>query len=87
MDKARLDALKEDQAAVAEMLDSRGWRVLENLVRQVQRQATHDLKISKEPQELFQAQGVLAAFEKMWGAVDALRNADETALIAMIEEE
>ena len=83
----RLVAVLEDQAALQEMLRSRGWKVVEGIVRQVQRLATSVLKQEKEPQALFQAQGTLIAFERMWSTTEQLRDASEEDLVKMIEEE
>ena len=82
----RLSALKADQDHLKDLMDSAGWAVLEGMIRQVQRQATSTLKTEKEPQALFQAQGVLRSFETLWTSLEALRDADEETLKQMISE-
>lgn len=85
MDKdPKLEALKQDRMYLQDLLDQQGWKVVEGLVRQIQAQATSVLKADKEPQALFQAQGLLLAFEKLWGSIEALRDADDDELKAMI---
>lgn len=83
----RLVALKQDRTYLQDLLDQPGWAVLEGLIREVQRQATSALKKDKEPQALFQAQGVLRAFEEMWTSLEALKNASDEALALMIPQE
>lgn len=85
MDKdPKLEALKQDRSYLQDLLDQQGWKVVEGLVEQIQAQATSTLKADKEPQALFQAQGLLLAFEKLWGSIEALRDADDDELQAMI---
>ena len=89
MDKEnpRLVALKQDRGYLQDLLDQPGWAVLAGLIREVQHQATQSLKKDKEPQALFQAQGVLRAFEEMWASLEALKNASEEVLALMIPQE
>ena len=85
MDKdPKLEALKQDRSYLQDLLDQQGWKVVEGLVRQIQAQATSVLKADKEAQALFQAQGLLQAFEKLWGSIEALRDANDDELKAMI---
>jgi len=83
----RLLALKADQQALQELWDSQGWAVVVGLVQQIQRQATSVLKKDKEPQALFQAQGVLRAFEEMSSSIEILKDANEDVLAMMIPKE
>jgi hypothetical protein len=84
--KARWEALKKDRSDLQDLLDQPGWPVLQGLIRERQREATGTLKGEKEPQALFQAQGVLRAFENMGGDIEEITNASDETLLAMIEK-
>jgi hypothetical protein len=88
MDKQdpRMVSLLDDQGRLQDLLDSPGWKVVEGLVRTIQHQETQVLKTAREPQLLFQAQGVLLSFERLWSSMEQLRDATEDDLKQMIAE-
>jgi len=83
----RFLALLQEQADLQDLVDSRGWKVVEGLARVVQAQAKSVLLQEKEPQPLFQAQGALRAFDELQTAMEQLRDADEDGLAQMIKGE
>lgn len=82
-----LAALQQDRADLQELAQAPGWVLVQEMVRQQRDLAERVLRDEKEPQALFQAQGVFKAFDRLDQTIRDLSEASDEELAMLVPKE